>query len=200
MTLITLTAPAGREELPPGPDADSLSPPRAVMNRVTQACAVVAACIYAGLMFLTVLDVVRRGMTGHSVEGLFEASPLLLLGATCLALAYAETTGIHVRTSLVTDRLPGHVTLVVRALGMFVGAVLMAWIGWEAVGKALEAYDTHEVTLGLRPIITWPAKALVPIGFVLLAIQLVFRVVDDLESLKRHRRPQSIAGVAGGDV
>jgi TRAP-type mannitol/chloroaromatic compound transport system permease small subunit len=201
MTRGSEVVPARREELePPDPDPRPVSGLRVVMNRVTQVCAVIAACIYGGLMLLTVADVVRRGLTDRSVEGLFEASPLLLLSATCLGLAYAEAMGVHVRTSLVTDRLPPQVTLVIRALGMFIGALLMAWIGWEAVDKAREAYEAHETTLGLRPVITWPAKALVPVGFVLLAIQLVFRVGNDIDSLRRHRRPHSIAGVAGVDV
>lgn len=152
---------------------------RDVLGRICQTFAVIAACIYGLLMVATVADVIRRALTDKSVPGLVEISPLLLLSAVVMGLGYAELTGTHVRTGLVTDRINRRVALVYRGTAALIGAALIAWVGYEAIGKALEAYEAHEVTLGLTPVVTWPAKALVPVGFALFALQLLIRSIDD---------------------
>lgn len=159
-----------------------------VLGYVTRALAIVAAIIYGLLMVITVVDIGRRALTGKSVEGLVEASPLLLLSAVCLGLAYAELTGTHVRTSLVTERMSSTSALVFRGTMAIFGAALLAWIAWNAIGKTLDAYRIGEATMGLVPILTWPAKALVPVGFFLWMMQLLFRSFEDWRSLRDHPR------------
>jgi TRAP-type mannitol/chloroaromatic compound transport system permease small subunit len=149
------------------------------LDLVCGVLAVIGAGIIALLMFATVTDVARRALTGNSIEGLVESAPLFLLAAVCLSLGYAESIGAHVRASLVTDRLPRKGRLLLRGSVVLVGALVVFWIGWESINKALEAYEGGETTVGITRVPTWPAKALVPIGFILFALQMLSRSMRD---------------------
>ena len=79
---------------------------RSLVSTVTGACAALAAVGLLGLMLLTVVDVIRRELTGDSIQGAVELSPLILLAAVVLGLGHGEMTKTHVRSTLVTARPP----------------------------------------------------------------------------------------------
>lgn len=154
------------------------------VERLTAAVAALGAVAIAAIMVLTVADVGRRTLTGQSISGVVEVAPLLLLAATALGLGYAEQTGVHVRTSMVTSRLPRVAALSFRAAGSLVSLVVLAWIAWEALGRALSAIENGDVTPGFVALPTWPTQVLVPLGFALFAIHVGFRFWDDLQTLR----------------
>jgi TRAP-type C4-dicarboxylate transport system permease small subunit len=157
---------------------------RQVVERLTAAVAAIGALAIAAIMVLTVADVIRRTLTDRSIQGVIEVAPLLLLSAAALGMGYAEQIGVHVRTSMVTSRLPRVTALVFRAAGSLVSLVVLAWVAWEALDRAVAAIENHDVTPGFVAYPTWPAQVLVPVGFGLFAIHVGFRLVDDLRALR----------------
>lgn len=160
---------------------------RGVVERLTAAIAALGAIAIAAIMVLTVADVVRRALTDKSIQGVVEVAPLLLLSAAALGMGYAEQTGIHVRTSMVTSRLPSVVALVFRAAGSLVSVIVLAWVAWESLDRALLAIEHEDVTPGFVAFPTWPAQVLVPLGFGLFAFHVGVRLVSDLNSLRSGR-------------
>lgn len=156
---------------------------RALLNKVTGGLAAVGALSVAAIMVLTVFDVTRRTLTDKATEGVVEGAPLLLLAAAALGMAQAERTRIHVRTSMVTSRLPLRPRLILRAFGAIVACAIFAWVAYESLGRALTAIDKDDVTAGFVAIPLWPALILVPIGFGLFALHIAFRLADDLKAL-----------------
>lgn len=166
---------------------------RNVVERLTAALAALGAVAIAAIMVLTVADVLRRTLTDRSIQGVVEVAPLLLLSAAALGLGYAEQTGTHVRTSMVTSRLPRAVALILRSAGSLVSMVALAWVAWEALDRAVASIENGDVTPGFVAYPTWPAQVLVPIGFALFAIHVGIRLVDDLHSLRTDRHSATSA-------
>ncbi len=158
---------------------------RTIVRGLSRALAAVAAVALIILMLITVADVIRRAITDKSIEGAIEIAPLLLLGAVALGLGYAEQTLTHVRTSIVTSRIARAPRLIVRALGGTVCTALLLWISWESLTRAITAIDEKDVTPGFVAIQTWPARILVPVGFLLFALHVAFRVYDDVQALRK---------------
>lgn len=154
------------------------------VERLTGAVAALGAVAIAAIMLLTVADVARRTFVGHSITGVVEVAPLLLLAATCLGLGYAEQTRVHVRTSMVTSRLPARAARIYRAFGSLVGVVVLGWVAWEALERAINAVRNADVTPGFVAIPTWPAQVLVPLGFTLFAIHIAIRLGNDITALR----------------
>lgn len=154
------------------------------VERFTAGVAALGAVAIAVIMMLTVADVVRRTLTDKSIQGVVEVAPLLLLSAAALGLGYAEQTRIHVRTSMVTSRLPRVMALSVRAVGSLVSLVVLAWVAWESLHRAISAVEDGDVTPGFVALPTWPAQVLVPLGFALFAFHVALRFVDDVHALR----------------
>lgn len=157
---------------------------RTILRGLSGALAAIAAVALIILMLITVADVIRRALTDKSIEGAIEVAPLLLLGAVALGLGYAEQTMTHVRTSLVTSRIPLRARLILRSIGGTIATALLLWISWESVGRAITAIEDEDVTPGFVAIHTWPARVLVPLGFLLFALHVAFRLYDDLQALR----------------
>lgn len=157
---------------------------RRVVERLTAAIAALGAIAIAAIMVLTVADVVRRTLTDESIQGVVEVAPLLLLSAAALGMGYAEQTRIHVRTSMVTSRLPNVLALVFRAAGSVVTVLVLAWVAWESLDRALLAIEHGDVTPGFVAFPTWPAQVLVPLGFALFAFHVGVRLAADLNALR----------------
>jgi TRAP-type C4-dicarboxylate transport system permease small subunit len=156
---------------------------RALLNKVTGALAAIGAVAVAAIMVLTVVDVTRRTLTDKAIEGVVESAPLLLLAAAALGMAQAERNRIHVRTSMVTSRLPLRPRLILRAFGAVMACAVFAWITYESLGRAITAIEHDDVTAGFMAIPLWPALVLVPIGFGLFTLHVAFRLSDDLRAL-----------------
>ncbi|MBD3916750.1 TRAP transporter small permease [Nocardioides hwasunensis] len=154
------------------------------MERLTAAVAAVGALAIAVIMVLTVADVLRRTLTDRSIQGVIEVAPLLLLSAAALGMGYAEQIGVHVRTSMVTSRLPRVAALAFRSAGSLVSLVVLAWVAWEALDRAIASIQNSDVTPGFVAYPTWPAQVLVPVGFALFAVHVCIRLVDDVRALR----------------
>ena len=156
---------------------------RQALGRLTAALAALGAVAIAAIMVLTVVDVTRRATTDQSIQGVVEVAPLLLLAATALGLGYAEQTLVHVRTSMVTSRLPRLPRLVLRAVGQAAVSLVFTWVAWASLDRAVDAVQQQDVTPGFVALPTWPALVLVPLGFAFWVLHLVLRLADDVVAL-----------------
>ena len=157
---------------------------RRVLDGLSGAAAALGAVAVGAIMVLTVADVIRRSLTDRSIQGVVEVAPLLLLAATALGLGLAEGRRIHVRTSMVTSRIPLVPRLVVRATGSLVSAAVLAWVAWESLERALTSLSNDDVTPGFVALPIWPALVLVPLGYALFAAYVVLELLDDLHALR----------------
>lgn len=153
---------------------------RRAVGTANSVCALLATTALVLLMLLTVADVAQRSATGQSIAGAVEIAPLILLAAVAFGLGNGEATGTHVRTSLVTDRLPSRIRAAVRTVGYAACFILLTWLTVLSFERAVEAFEYSDTTAGFQSIPTWPARAVVPIGFALWALTLLLRLVDDL--------------------
>ena len=172
-----------------------MSKVRSLVVTVTGVCAALAAVGILGIMLLTVADVARRELTGESIQGAVELMPLILLGAVVLGLGHGEMTKTHVRTTLVTARLPLRWRSGVRLTGYTVCLALLVWWIDASFDRAVDAYNFGDATPGFVGIPTWQVRSLVPIGLTLFALAIALRAYDEVRSLlgKSRLEPETKA-------
>ena len=166
---------------------------RTIIHATSRGFAALAAVALIFLMMLTVVDVTRRALTDRAIAGGIELAPLVLLGAVVLGLGYAELTRTHVRTSLVTSRLPPRVRAGVRATTYALGVALLLWIAFLSADRALNAFRFGDSTPGFVGLPTWPARGLVPFGLTLFALELGLSMIDDVRRV-RGKDPSEVGG------
>ncbi len=124
-------------------------------------------------------------------NGLIEAqwyafSALFLLGAS-----YALRVDAHVRVDVFYSRASERARALVDLLGAVVMAlpfcvtfIVLSWPG------ALESFQIREVSPDPGGLPRWPLRALVPVGFALLAVQAVSEVLKRAAVLRRASREE----------
>jgi len=109
---------------------------------------------------------------------LFSAIFLFLAGYTLL-------NNEHVRIDIVTGRLSARVRAGIDIFGtlffLLPMAFLIMYLSWPIF---VDTYQRHEVSTNAGGLIIWPARLLVPVGFLLLIIQALSELIKRLAFLK----------------
>lgn len=150
-----------------------------MVRKCGAAFAVVGSLVSAAIMFGMVLDVTWRGITGGSIPGMIELVETFMVVVVFLGLAHAEATGAHVRMNLVTNVLPLKARCVVKATGMAICSIVSVWMAYSSSVRAVMSTALREVRPGLLQFPVWPARILIAVGFILLALEYVIRVREE---------------------
>ncbi|MGM7669217.1 TRAP transporter small permease [Microbacterium sp. A93] len=145
------------------------------------------------LMIATVVDVSMRTLAGHGVPGVIEITEVLLVVTVFLAMMSSGRDGQHIRVTLLTDRLPEAAARLVRSIGLVLSLMIVGWLTWATIDKAIVSLRTAEYRFGLINVPIWPARVAIPIGLVCLAIVLIFLLTAELSKYSsvvgREREP-----------
>lgn len=164
---------------------------RRLADSPTRVLAALASGCIAVLMLLTVVDVIRRNLTGRALPGTVEYSELLMVALVFLGLATAQRRKDHVAVNIVTSRLPPRTSRIIQLVGYSVVLLFIVWMAWETAAEAVKSLVRGEVRIGLQSVVVWPARVAIPLGLTALTLQLLADVVDLV-------RP--VDGRAGSDV
>jgi len=132
------------------------------------------------VMAMTVADVARRTLDGHSIPGMVELVEVGLAALVFLGLFSAQIRGVHVKTPMVTNMLPARLGHACRALGLLVGLVFLCWMTYETATSALDSFSRGEYRYGSAKVPIWPAKMIIPAGLGALAVVVAAELVTSV--------------------
>jgi TRAP-type mannitol/chloroaromatic compound transport system permease small subunit len=117
-------------------------------------------------------NAIIRYSLGLSSNAWLEIQWYLFAAIFLLAAGYTHKHNGHVRIDIFYSRLSDQARAWIDLLGglMFLlpFALLMVWLSWPDV---IESYRLHEVSPDAGGLLRWPVRALIPLGFLLLALQ-----------------------------
>jgi len=91
----------------------------------------------------------------------------------------------HVRIDIITGRFSARVRAWIDIFGtvffLLPMAILIAYLSWPVF---VDAYERHEVSTNAGGLIIWPARLMVPIGFLLLILQGVSELIKRIAFLQ----------------
>lgn len=132
---------------------------------------VAAACLFA-LMFYVTADVICRTVFGAPLKGTLEVSQIMLLIIVFLAIADTQTRKGHVRIELFSDHLPPRAQAILGVLYCVAGIGLFSMMLVYGATVALADMRTG-VTTDQLGIPLFPAKAVIPVGALLMIVELI---------------------------
>lgn len=145
----------------------------------------IAGSLVVLLMLLSVFDVGMRQVGSQGVTGTIEWTEVVLVIMVFAGMAPAESSGAHIRTPLVTNRLPDKWAHGVRAAAQVMAAAYVAWLANQAFLEAKVAIDINELKIGVVEVPVWPAKLGIGIGLVALCVVMLCRILLHLHDLWR---------------
>lgn len=136
------------------------------------------------MVLLTTADAIGRYLFNSPITGAYEITEkYLMLACVFLGCAYAYRRGAFIRVTILTDRMPKPVMVVVNHFVQLFSVLYVLIMVVASTVQMLRLYGSKMTfTTISEPV--WPASALVPIGLLLM---LVLMVID----LRRVRKGES---------
>lgn len=166
----------------------------AVLLRISRAIDALNAGIGRGICWLVLVAVVvsagnalvRYGLHTSSNAWLelqwYLFSAVFLLGA-----GYTLLKNEHIRIDIIASRFSARTQAWIDVFGtvffLLPIVVLIGWLSWPMV---VDSWMRHEMSSDAGGLLRWPVKLLMPIGFLLLALQGVSELIKRLAFLSGH--------------
>jgi TRAP-type mannitol/chloroaromatic compound transport system permease small subunit len=116
----------------------------------------------------------------------------LFAGVVMLGASYTLQRNEHVRVDIVYMQLPERgkewLDLIGTAVFLIPSCLIIAWLAWPFF---YESWHIQETSSNAGGLIRWPVKLLVPLGFVLVALQGVSEIIKRAAALRGYVRFES---------
>jgi TRAP-type C4-dicarboxylate transport system permease small subunit len=174
---------AADDQSPPGRSflsriGRTLATLRAIIQTTSAVLAWIAGLLTLVLMGIVVAEVILRKYFGTTLRGTIEYSEILLVFIVFGAVAHSQQVGGHVKTELLTSRLPPQPAALVRTGGLVVTAALLAWMTQATAARGWDSMQTGESRFGIQEVPVWPARLAIPVGLLFLTFEVIFCAVD----------------------
>jgi TRAP-type C4-dicarboxylate transport system permease small subunit len=147
----------------------------AIFGRLFDILATVAALMLLGMVVVVTADIVLRNVTRGGFAWANEVSEYALYLITLLTAPWLLRRGRHIRLDLILVALPGRVAWLIEATSDILGmAVCLALVRYGSA-MAYDSWRIGAITIKNLVFAEWWLLAPLPVTFVLLAIEFVFR-------------------------
>jgi TRAP-type mannitol/chloroaromatic compound transport system permease small subunit len=140
------------------------------------------------LVLVTVLisaaNAIVRKVFNYSSNGLLEIQWYFFSAIFLFLAGYTLLRNEHVRIDVISSRLSKRAQTWIDILGtlffLLPMAILLMWLSWPVF---VDAFQRNEVSTNAGGLIIWPARLLVPVGFLLLVLQGVSELIKRIAFL-----------------
>ena len=168
----------------------------AAYGRLLSSLALVGCAMLLAMMVIIVTDVALRNMAVTGLpQGLAwsnEISELMLYLITMCVAPWLLRQGQHIRVDILLQALPARLAWVFEWIGDAIGLVCCAIIAWYGTQAAWSSYAAGAVNIKTLVTPEWWALAPLPVVFVLLVIEMIFRMIR-LQRAERGPRHDAVS-------
>ncbi len=157
-----------------------------ILSRITQGMTVIGGLAIALMMLHITLNVAGRYLLNTPVPGTITmVAYYYMIIAGFVPLAFAEQKGSHISVEVVTERLPLWVQRHLAGWSLLASATIFALL---TVRTWIEAVSKHEIgasiVQGQTSIPVWPTYYVLPVGFALMVLVLLYKFAVYLFGLR----------------
>lgn len=165
-------------------------------GRFLAGLAMVGCAILMAMMFIIVADVALRNLALPGLpQGLAwsnEISELMLYLITMCVAPWLLRQGQHIRVDIVLQAMPPQVAWGLEWVGDVIGLACCGVIAWFGTQAAWSSYVSGAVNIKTLVTPEWWALAPLPLVFVLLGIEMIFRMIR-LQRAERGPRNDAVS-------
>lgn len=164
---------------------DTLNKIDRVLERISNFFAVLSGVMVLVMAFTATYGVIRRYIFKSPEPYSYELSTMFLLWTFVLALAYLEKLDGHLRVDFFVVLLPRKIRLfLLNVMGPLFGLIFCSVLTWEGLRAAMYSFEIGEKSMSVWAVPLSPIKIIIPIGYGLLCIVLVLKIIRGLIGLR----------------
>jgi len=155
------------------------------MDRVSERIGHTIYWLVLAAVLISCINAVVRKAFNWSSNSLLEIQWYLFSAIFLFCAGYTLLKNQHVRIDVISGRLSKRTQAWIDIFGtlffLLPMAILIMYLSWPVF---VQAYERHEVSTNAGGLIIWPARLMVPIGFLLLAAQGISELVKRVAYLQ----------------
>lgn len=137
-----------------------------------------AALAALAMMVQVVADVTAKYVFDAPIDGTEEiVSYYYMIAIVILPLATVELKNEHVTVDILYDRFSPGWRYLCDALGRLLSFMIFVALGYQSLLQAIASYKVGELSMGAASIIIWPPRFFLPLGFLLIALVALARLL-----------------------
>ncbi len=149
--------------------------------------------VVAALTVVTIADVIGRYLFNHPIAGVYEVTQLMLVALVFTGVAAVQVGEGHIRVEILLQHIrSGRLRSAMEIAALTFGIVAFGLIGWQGLVGFLQAWRTHDYTMGLIEFPTWPAKVWIPIGSAMMCLRLVEQITQEIRKIVSAKASSSV--------
>ena len=149
----------------------------AAVDAVSHGAAIIGAICLAVMSVLMLAEVVCRNFLHFSLLFSWEYSSYLMGATFFLTAAYALRVKAHVRVSLLAEALPPRANRILEFAATAMGLIIAIYVAAAMVDFTAQSFIRGARTFLPSETYLWPPQGVIALGAVLLALQLVARLI-----------------------
>jgi TRAP-type C4-dicarboxylate transport system permease small subunit len=166
----------------------------AVYGRLLDALAIAAAVILLAMVALVTADIVLRNTGGGGFVWSNEVSEYALYAITLLTAPWLLRRGQHVRLDLVLILVPTRIAWPMEAIGDLIGLATCLLLLRYGLAMTFDSWRLGSITIKNLYFPEWWLLAPLPLTFLLLAVEFVFRFKRLLDGDRTRRADATSVG------
>jgi TRAP-type C4-dicarboxylate transport system permease small subunit len=147
----------------------------AAFGRLLDVLAAAAALLLLAMVVVVCADIVLRNLTGAGIAWANEASEYALYVMTLLTAPWLLRRGQHVRLDILLTLMPPRLAWLMEAVGDTLGLAVSLILIRYGLAMTFDSARIGAITIKNLVFPEWWLLALLPVAFMLLAIEFVFR-------------------------
>ncbi|SVC91484.1 uncharacterized protein METZ01_LOCUS344338 [marine metagenome] len=149
-----------------------------VLRRIESFLTYLSAAIILFVMTYVLAEVLMRYAFNSPLPGHLEGAELLLPMIVFLAVSYTQARNGHVGMSLLIDLLPADTRRITDICTLTLSALTCAVLAYFGAKQALFSWQIDDVTMTPPYWPIWPSAAVVPLGYLFLAIRMSLQALQ----------------------
>ncbi len=157
-------------------------------GRVLEVCGVIAALLVFAMTALIVADVALRNIFRVTLPASVELTEYAMFFASAFAAPWLLRRGQHIRVDIVVMRAKPFAAWVMEILCDLIGLALSLLMSWYSVAMVVRSWRGETLVVKNLIFAEWYILWPLPVMFVLLAVEFVFRLQRILTGPRQARR------------
>lgn len=155
-----------------------------VLDWLFDICLAIVNVLMSLLIVIIILDVIMTYFFNAPLKWALEVSEYALAFIAFLGAGWLMREEGHLRFEMIIEKLPQKVRSVFEIFGSLVCLLVSLIIVWSGIEVVISLYEKGALFESVLQWPRWPLIAAIPVGFALLAIQLLRRSIQHIKNVK----------------
>jgi len=152
------------------------------------------------MMISTTIDASARYIFNHPLPGVFELNEVMLVICVYMGMTWTQMERGHIRVEVFLLRVSPRTRHILNILCWGVTLIFVGILCYQTYLGFLDSFRIREFRWGSVQMPIWWAKGLVPLGFLMLMIQLVLDIWSEMVGLSGIKEIEISEGLSSGGI